>query len=130
MRVEYVSALAQAQRVVTAQAIRRFASDVSTLAGVAPQVLDKVDFEQAVDELAAIAGVPARVVRSDAEVAALRAARDGLTGTAIASLLSLPVSPASPGGAECTTTEGVMRGEAAGHAEEDANSMAGEAHAG
>ncbi len=68
MRVEYVSALAQAQRMGAAQSIRQLAT--------APGVLDKVDFEQAVDELAAIGGVPAKVVRSDAEVLRLRAARE------------------------------------------------------
>lgn len=88
MRVEYVSALAQAQRSVTAQAIRRFASDVATLAGVAPHVLDKVDFDQAVDELASIAGVPARVVRSDAEVVSLRAARTQAEARTVPALLA------------------------------------------
>lgn len=74
LRVEYVSALAQAQRAVTAQAIRSFASDVATLSKIAPSVLDKVDFEQAVDELGSIACVPASLIRSDTEVEALRLA--------------------------------------------------------
>lgn len=75
MRVEYVSTLAQAQRAVTAQAIRGFASDVAALAKFSPEILDKIDFEQAVDELASIAGVPAKIVRSDTEVTTLRLAR-------------------------------------------------------
>ena len=70
--MEYVSTLAQAQRAVTAQAIKSFTSDVGMLAKAIPTVLDKIDFEQAVDELASIAGVPAKMVRSDSEVAALR----------------------------------------------------------
>ncbi len=76
LRVEYVSALAQAQRVGGAEAIRRLTSEVASLAGLAPEVLDKIDFEQAVDELASIAGVPARIVRSDAEVLRLRRERE------------------------------------------------------
>jgi len=76
MRVEYVSALAQAQRMGAAQSIRQFAAEVTALSATAPGVLDKIDFEQAVDELASIGGVPAKVVRSDAEVARLRAARE------------------------------------------------------
>ena len=72
LKVEYVSSLAQAQRRDGAEAVRRLTSEVASLASVAPGVLDKIDFEQAVDELASIAGVPARLVRSDAEVEALR----------------------------------------------------------
>lgn len=107
MRVEYVSALAQAQRMGTAQAIRQFTAEVAQLSATAPQVLDKVDFEQAVDELASIAGVPSRVVRSDAEVAQLRAGRDeaaqGLMDGA-AALLGGPVL-----GGEADVTGGAPR---------------------
>lgn len=78
MRVEYVSALAQAQRLGAAQSIRQFAAEVTALSATAPGVLDKIDFEQAVDELASIGGVPARVVRSDAEVLRLRAEREAV----------------------------------------------------
>lgn len=78
MRVEYVSALAQAQRMGAAQSIRQFAAEVTALSATAPGVLDKIDFEQAVDELASIGGVPARVVRSDAEVLRLRAEREAV----------------------------------------------------
>ncbi len=76
LRVEYVSALAQAQRTGGAEAIRRLTGEVSGIAAIAPEVLDKIDFEQAVDELASMAGVPARIVRSDAEVRDLRRARE------------------------------------------------------
>ncbi len=72
LRIEYVSTLAQAQRTVTAQSIKSFAADVASLAQVSSGVLDKVDFEQAVDELGSIACVPAKLIRSDAEVQARR----------------------------------------------------------
>ena len=49
--------------------------EVANIAAVSPEVLDKIDFDQAVDELALIAGVSARIVRSDAEVEELRANR-------------------------------------------------------
>ncbi len=96
LKVEYVSSLAQAQRRGGAEAVRRLTAEVSTLAAVAPGVLDKIDFEQAVDELASIAGVPARLVRSDAEVAALRE--------------PAPSIPAEPGGpALAAALEGFLR---------------------
>ena len=80
LRIEYVSSLAQAQRFGGAEIIRRLIQEVSTIAGVCPSVLDKIDFEQAVDELASISGAPARIVRSDKEVEALRLERTSGTG--------------------------------------------------
>jgi hypothetical protein len=75
LKVEYVSALAQAQRLSAAQGVRQLAGDVSRFAAMAPEVLDKIDFDQAVDELASIAGAPAGIVRSDEDVQLLRRER-------------------------------------------------------
>ncbi len=75
LRVEYVSNLAQAQRLGSAEAIKQLTAEVASLASVCPEVLDKIDFDQAVDELAMIAGVSSRIVRSDAEVEDLRTQR-------------------------------------------------------
>lgn len=72
MKIDYVSVLAQAQKQASAQAIRQLTMEVGQLSAVAPQVLDKIDFDQCVDELAAIAAVPARVIRSDDAVVRLR----------------------------------------------------------
>ncbi|MFV0421688.1 portal protein [Oleidesulfovibrio sp.] len=72
LKVEYVSALAQAQLLSAAQGVRQLAGDVARFAAMAPQVLDKFDFEQAVDELASIVGAPARIVRSDEDVQRIR----------------------------------------------------------
>lgn len=102
MRVEYVSALAQAQRMGTAQAIRQFTAEVAQLSATAPQVLDKVDFEQAVDELASIAGVPSRVVRSDTEVAQLRAGRDEAAQGLVDGAAALLGGPVRGGQADAT----------------------------
>lgn len=78
LKVEYVSVLAQAQRLVTASSIDRFAGFVGGLAksqheaGEAPEVLDKFDFDQAADEYAESLGVPPTVIRSDEQVESLR----------------------------------------------------------
>lgn len=72
MTIEYVSALAQAQKQAAAGAIRQLAADAGRLSAVAPQVLDKIDFDQCIDELAAISGAPARIIRSDDEVRRVR----------------------------------------------------------
>lgn len=68
IKVEYVSSLAQAQRASMAQGIRQLAADVASFASFAPEVLDKLNFDKAVDELAEISGAPARVLRSDKDV--------------------------------------------------------------
>ncbi|SIO36776.1 portal protein [Halodesulfovibrio marinisediminis] len=74
LEVEYVSVLAQAQKLAGSNAIRQLTEQVGRMATVAPSVLDKLDFDQCVDELASTAGVPARVLRSDEDVAARREA--------------------------------------------------------
>jgi hypothetical protein len=68
LRVEYTSILAVAQRAVGIGALERFSGYVGTLAAADPQVLDKWDLDQTVDEYADMTGIPASVVRSDAEV--------------------------------------------------------------
>ncbi|MEZ6853869.1 portal protein [Halodesulfovibrio aestuarii] len=74
LQVEYVSVLAQAQKLAGSNAIRQLTEQVGRMAAVAPSVLDKLDFDQCVDELASTSGVPARILRSDEDVAARREA--------------------------------------------------------
>ncbi len=75
LEIEYVSVLAQAQKAVATAGIERLAGFVGTLAGVKPDVADKFDFDQAVDEYADMLGVPARTIVPDERVAERRAAR-------------------------------------------------------
>lgn len=73
--IDYISPLAQAVRQTGADATRAIVRDALQLASARPEVLDKLDLDQAVDEMARGAGAPGRVVRSDEEVAAIRKAR-------------------------------------------------------
>lgn len=75
IRVEYISIMAQAQKLLSASSIERFTGYVSNLAAVQPDVLDKVDFDQTVDEYGSIVGVPPRLIRSDDATAQIRADR-------------------------------------------------------
>ncbi|MBA1159379.1 portal protein [Microvirga mediterraneensis] len=72
LKVEYVSILAQAQRAVTVGGIERLVGFTGNLAGVKPEVLDKIDFDQAIDEYADAIGTPPAVVRSDEAVKQIR----------------------------------------------------------
>lgn len=75
INIEFTSILAQAQKMPQAAAIRSVLNDVGGMAQLSPEVLDKIDFDQAVDELGSIEGVPAKVIRSDDVVAELRRQR-------------------------------------------------------
>ncbi len=75
VKMEFVSPLANALRQTGAETTRALVQDVAGLAQLHPEVLDKIDLDQAVDELALGLGVPGRVVRADADVQALRQAR-------------------------------------------------------
>ena len=73
--VQYVSSLAQAQEAVAAEPIQRAAQFVMALAQVNPEIMDKFDTDQAIDEYnRAILG-PARLVRNDEEVSQMRQQR-------------------------------------------------------
>lgn len=72
IKVEYISVLAQAQKSVHTGSMERFVSFVGNMAGVVPDALDKLDFDEAVDEYADMTGVPPSVVRSDEEVVEIR----------------------------------------------------------
>ena len=75
LQVEYISILAQAQRMVGLDNIERLAGFVGQMAQLNPAVLDKLDLDEAVDQYAKKLGVPAVVVVSDENVAAIREQR-------------------------------------------------------
>lgn len=75
LKVEFVSVLAQAQRAVAAGGVDRLLGTVSTIAAVKPEVLDKIDFDQVVDDYAEMFGVNPEIVIPDDKVAEMRAAR-------------------------------------------------------
>lgn len=73
--VQYVSVMAQAQKLVSRGTVDAFTGYVGQLAQFNPEVADKFDFDQAVDVYADILGVPTSIVRPDAEAAELRQQR-------------------------------------------------------
>jgi len=81
LKIEYISMLAQAQQMVGLEGIDRLTSFVGTMAqiqagaGMQPDVLDKIDVHESVDQYARMLGVQAAVVRSDEAVAEMQAQR-------------------------------------------------------
>jgi hypothetical protein len=75
IRVEYISLLAQAQKMVGTLAIEQEATFIATLAPAFPTIVDNFDQDEAVREHAEMLGVPKRVIRSKEDVAAIRDTR-------------------------------------------------------
>jgi hypothetical protein len=75
IRVEYISVLAQAQKMVGTTAMEQFIGFVGNVASARPDVLDKVDTDQLVDEYGDMLGVPAKILVPDEEVSAIRQQR-------------------------------------------------------
>lgn len=75
LKVEHISVMAQAQKMVSTSAVDRFSGFVGQLAGVSPDVLDNVDFDKMTHEYADMMGVSPNIVRSPDQVMELRRAR-------------------------------------------------------
>jgi hypothetical protein len=77
LQIEYTSILAQAAKangVSTIERVMQFVAGVAQATGN-PDVLDKFDADQAVDEYSGAVGGPASLIRSDDDVASMRAKR-------------------------------------------------------
>lgn len=75
LKVEYISILAQAQKAVATGSIERLFAFVGNLAAVNPNVLDKIDMDEGIDQYSDMLGSPAGVIVSDEDVAKTRQAR-------------------------------------------------------
>lgn len=75
LKVEYLSIMAQAQKLVGIAGIERFAGFAAQLIAAAPESQDKIDTDQMIDVYADMTSVPPSIVRSDDDVAAMRASR-------------------------------------------------------
>lgn len=78
--IEYTGLLAQAQKVTQTASIENLLYFIAQMtqaqaAGGSVELLDKLDFDQAVDEVSESIGVPARIIRTDDDVADIRAVR-------------------------------------------------------
>jgi Bacteriophage head to tail connecting protein len=75
LKVEYISIMAQAQKLVGIAGIERFSGFVGQIAQFDPNVMDKLNTDQAIDVYADITSVPAGIVRTDEEVDEIRMAK-------------------------------------------------------
>lgn len=75
LMVDYISMLAQAQKAVATGAMERLFGFAGNLSATLPDVLDKIDADEALDEYADMLGTPTRVLRDEDVVQQIRAER-------------------------------------------------------
>lgn len=75
LKIEYVSALAQAQKMVGTTSIEQLARFAGGLVAVVPEVMDNIDSDETVRQYGEMVGVPTEVIRSAEDVAAIRKER-------------------------------------------------------
>lgn len=73
--IQYISLLAQAQRMVGISAIEQTAAFAGNLAAVSPDVLDKFDHDEALEQYADMVGIPPKIIVPDKKAAIIRAQR-------------------------------------------------------
>ena len=75
LRREYISVLAQAQKAVGIRGVDDITQYIGNMMAVNPDAMDKLNSDEAIDVRADMLGVPARIIRTDDEVAQIRAQR-------------------------------------------------------
>ena len=75
LKVEYISIMAQAQKLVGISGIERFAGFVGQVAQVNPEIMDKINSDQMIDVYADIVSISPSIVRTDEDVASIRQQR-------------------------------------------------------
>lgn len=75
IEVNFVSMLAEAQKAAQTSGMERLAATVGNLAGATPDVLDKLDMDEFVDEYSAALGNSPKLIRDQKTVQKLREAR-------------------------------------------------------
>lgn len=100
LQIEYISILAQAQKAVATGSIERTAAFIGNLAGVKPDILDKFDADEAVDQYADMVGSPPSIIVADDKVKAIRESRAQAQRAAQQAEMAAQMAPAAKAGAE------------------------------
>lgn len=111
INIEYVSILAQAQRIVATDAIEKVAAYAGGLAAVWPEARHKFNAEQSIDEFSDAIGIPPDIIRSDEEVAArVQAEQQAAQQAAMQEQLNQMAQTAKTAG-DITTDENSLAGQ-------------------
>lgn len=100
LKIEYISMLAQAQKAVSTGSIERMWAFAGQVAAVKPDVLDKLDADQSMDEYSDMLGAPASIIVPDEDVKKTRDARAQKQQMAESAAMAAQVAPAVKQGAD------------------------------
>jgi hypothetical protein len=75
MKIGYQSPASRAQTGVKAMSMGRFIQEITPLAQINPEILDVVDLDTTVQEIALARGTPRKIIRTPEQIAEIRAAR-------------------------------------------------------
>lgn len=73
--IEFTSTLAQAQKIVAAGGVDKLLGTVGSLVGIKPDITDKVNFDQVIDDYGAMYGVNPEIIVPNDKVQAIRQQR-------------------------------------------------------
>lgn len=74
-KVQYVSILAQAQKLIQAQGMSAYRQAAGEVAQISPESVDKTNWDQYLENFGDMLNMPTKIVREDDEVAKIREAR-------------------------------------------------------
>ncbi|MGV1869724.1 portal protein [Agrobacterium rosae] len=103
LNVENISTLAQAQLAVSTGSIERMMSFAGNISAASPESMDKIDFDQAIDEYGDAIGVAPTIVRPDDAVKAMREQRAAAQQQAKNAEMAAAMAPALKQGAEAAS---------------------------
>lgn len=84
LKIEYVSSLAKAQKMAAIGNMERLSALAGNWAQFDPSVIDKLDFDQGIDEAGNMLDVPSSFIRSDEEASVVRQGRQQANNMKIA----------------------------------------------
>jgi hypothetical protein len=99
VEVEYISMLALAQKASSMGAINQMMALITGLAGMNPEVIDKLDSDEVLDQFVKLSAIPAVLIRQDEQVAAIREGRRAQQEQAQAMMQAQALAQAAKSGA-------------------------------
>ena len=72
LKIEYISIMAQAQKLIGTASMERVTGYVGNIANFNPEAIDKLNVDAAIDEYASMHGIPPNVIRTNDEVTGIR----------------------------------------------------------
>ena len=75
VNIEFISTLAQAQRIVSARGVDRLLGTLGSISAIWPEAKDKINIDQVIDDYGDMYGVNPEIIVPDEVVAEIRAAR-------------------------------------------------------